>query len=319
MTDFADQLVWVRSDGVQHELLNPASDYANITGFPPSVLLAVESYDGLYMPPSEVTVTTVNDADGAIVTAQHFPPREVTLSLCAYSPEGKVELRQVFGALAGAFNPRSAGILRARAWNTAAGAYETRDLTCRYSDGLGLEMGATGTGWFWQRFAVTFTAHDPYWYSSLATQYTFTVGSAPIPWFGTFPLTFTLNNLAAASQTMVNAGEVEAWPIWTVTGPVSGSIRLANTDTGAWFELSANLDTAETLIIDTRPGVKTVTLQRASGVVENAFPLRTAGSTLWPLTAGSNAITVTVPSASGAASVAVQYTPRYLTIAATPL
>lgn len=105
-----------------------------------------------------------------------------------------------------------------------------------------------------------------------------------------FPLVFPLDFGQAVSggefpARLANAGSVDAWPVWRITGPVQGP-TITNLDTGVQlkFDPTWTVPAGQTIEIDTRPGVRTVVFT-PSGVSAAAqlrtrqwFPIPAGGS-----------------------------------------
>jgi hypothetical protein len=90
-----------------------------------------------------------------------------------------------------------------------------------------------------------------------------------------FPLVFPLNFGQAVAggefpARLANAGSVDAWPVWRITGPVQGP-TITNLDTGAVlrFDSTWSVPAGQTIEIDTRPGMRTVVFT-PSGVSASA-------------------------------------------------
>ena len=81
-------------------------------------------------------------------------------------------------------------------------------------------------------------------------------------------------------------GDVDAWPVVTVTGPAE-DVTVTNLTTGASWHVTGALLPGSGLVVDHRPGQKTV---RVDGV--NAFDRLAPGSSLWPLARGVNQVDV---------------------------
>jgi phage-related protein len=110
----------------------------------------------------------------------------------------------------------------------------------------------------------------------------------------------------ASSFSVFNSGDVEAWPIWTITGP-GNTITLTNTTTGKALVLSITLTGGQVLTIDTRPGHKTVTREDGS----NQFATVSSTSSLWELVTGNNAVTLAISETTTASGLQLQYKQRY--------
>jgi hypothetical protein len=184
---------------------------------------------------------------------------------------------------------------------------DQREITCAYSGGLGLDEKPEVSGPQTQRAPITFRCWDPYWYavSSIVTPHT--IGETPT-FFPIFPIRLSASQIVV-DTTLNNTGDVETWPVWTLTGPGS-VIRLRNITTGKMIDLSTLvLAAGESVTIDTRPGFKTIT--RDDGT--NLFPYITAASSLWSLQRGVNSVHLEMSGASaGSSALTSSYKPRYL-------
>jgi len=176
-----------------------------------------------------------------------------------------------------------------------------RLLTCRYKGGL---EHATRTGPL-VRMVLAFRAFDPYWYAENETAYTFQQ-AAGVSFFPLLPLSLS-SSAVYSVETVANDGDVEAWPVWTITGP-GDSLVLRNLTTGETLELQTTILAGQQVTIDTRPGRKTVL--RDDGT--NLFPYLSDTSSLWALTKGSNKIQVELNLSDANSSVVLRYTLRYL-------
>lgn len=225
------------------------------------------------------------------------------------SAESESDLAMARRALVRAMNPmRGLGTLR---FIAADGV--TRELACRVVDGLrGDESdNARGPGWFVA--GLIFRAADPFWYD--ASDLTLSVSpSTPTDFMevGTAFLPLHLSHSAAAGTFSIdNDGDVEAWPVWTITGP-GDTIVLTNNTTGEAITLSNNgglsLSGGQTLTIDTRPGAKT--LLRDDG--SSKFSYLSDTSSLWALQPGNNDISLSMGSTTGASELRLAYKRRWL-------
>ncbi|PWK81736.1 tail protein [Lentzea atacamensis] len=185
---------------------------------------------------------------------------------------------------------------------------DQREITCRVQSGLELSERLNDTsGPEVQRAAVVFRASDPYWYDLSDTVETWQLDPDSATWFPIFPLRLASSEVFT-DATVTNTGDVEAWPVWTITGPGS-SIILRNLTTGKLLSLGAlALTSSQVVTIDTRPGKKTITLNDGT----NLFSYRTADSSLWSLRRGANAVRIEMSSATAASSVQLARKHRYL-------
>lgn len=111
-----------------------------------------------------------------------------------------------------------------------------------------------------------------------------------------------------SQTTITNGGDVEAWPVWTITGPMT-QLRAWNVTLGTRFALSYTLGAEQTITITTdRPTVRGPGDANLSKYIDW---FNTAGTELWPLTDGANVIGLEVDGASATTSVQMSFTPRY--------
>lgn len=260
-------------------------------------LVKTRGATGRHMPPAIVREEVVPDGDGSRVRSVRFDARQVVVPIYVEGP-ARTDLIAAVRTLARAMNPkRGEGTLR----STAADG-EIRDLRCRYVDGLGLEE-------TFPQFAVPtllFRASDPFWYAATDQIVEYRTGT-PSTFFPLFPL--TLSSSTVFGDVIVdNTGDVEAWPVWLVTGPGSDLV-LRNVTTGYVIDLPITLAAGESLTIDTRPGERTVLKQDGT----NLFPNLTDDSALWPLIEGDNRIQIEFSAATAASAVQLAYRRRFLT------
>lgn len=108
--------------------------------------------------------------------------------------------------------------------------------------------------------------------------------------------------------TIINPGDVEAWPEWTIRGPMS-KITAENVTLGSRFAVTHTLLPEQTITITTnRPTVRGPGDQNLTGKVDWFNP---AGTELWPLRDGANEIRFRVDGAGPGTRVDLLFTPRY--------
>lgn len=257
---------------------------------------------GFFAPAYSFLSNTVPEQPGQQLQRVVVGVREVDLPLLIQGTS-ITDLRTRLRAVVRAFDPtRGDGILRV---TTVDGM--GRDLTCRYVSGLEIAETADLSGPTWLEATVVLRAFDPYWYANTPIVSTYTQGSSVL-FFPILPLRIG-NTSNFGNPTVTNPGDVSAWPIWTVTGPGS-NVLIQNVTTGETLSSYLTLIAGQVLTIDTRPGIKSVTREDGS----NQFATLSSTSTLWEIGTGNVAINLTMTGASGASSVVLSYTPRYLGI-----
>lgn len=277
-----DRYLWISPDGTELDL--PTHDPKDGTGMVPVALSDRETIGGA----------------GSVLENVRHASRTVDLAVTFRDHFGGADsVRTALRTAARALDPiRGDGTLRRIRPSGSA-----RELVCRYSGGLELEE----TDPAWQRAVLTFRAHDPYWRDAADTVATYTTGDG-LPTFLPGP-PFTLSGGTVwATPTLDNAGDAPAWPVLTIVGPAEG-LELRNLTTGDELALTSVLADGETITIDTRPGAKTV----RDGAGANLYGDLTAGSRLFALDPGDNALELALVGASDDSSVSVAYRARYLT------
>lgn len=159
-----------------------------------------------------------------------------------------------------------------------------RKIACRYADGLGIGESVDENGPNWTKAALLFLCHDPYFYNITPTTADYTSTPSSRTFFPIFPLRLVSSSIFGR-YTINNPGDVEAWPIWTITGPGS-NITLRNDTTGERIAFSDgfSLSDGESVVIDTRRFIKSVTVGSENVFDQINFP----SSTLWALAPGDN-------------------------------
>lgn len=240
---------------------------------------------------------------GARWRATKTLPREVSFTLFVQAADA-VALAVFRRALMRTFDPTAAtpGRLRVTTVDSL-----TRDLYCRYASGLAGEESPArmGPGGNWAEFPLVFRAMDPYWYDASIIELVYSASTSLFTFFPIPPVRVNPDTIIGNS-TVQNPGDVRAWPIWTVQGPGT-SLRLENLTTGESLFLTRTLTSADILVIDTRPGYKTVTLLDGTSL----YATLDATSVLWALAPGANDIRITLASSTSVSVVRLSAQPRY--------
>lgn len=256
---------------------------------------------GRFAPPSQFDEEGIPESDGSRLRAVRHETRDFSLPVWVEAPD-QGSLRTAVRSLVSALNPkRGDGLIR-----VTSPLGDQREIVCRVAAGLeGVERIGDTSGVWAQHFPLVFRAHNPYWRAVSDIGATYTVDGVST-FFPFFPIRLT-NAQVFADASPDNLGDVDAWPVWTLTGPGS-TIYLRNLTTGYLLNLDTALGSGETAVIDTRPGVKTVT--RGDGV--NLFGDLSNDSYLWPLAPGVNSVRVEMSGATADSAVGLAFRPHYL-------
>ena len=161
----------------------------------------------------------------------------------------------------------------------------------------------------WQLAMLNLYCPEAYWRDVTATVVTFTSGTGVSTWFPYWPYDLTPSAIFS-EETITNTGQIETWPVWTITGPGSNP-TVTNLTTGETLVLSGlTLAAGDVVTIDTSErGSTAKTILDQNGV--NLWPYATTASALWPLEVGANEILVELDGATGASAVELSYRRRW--------
>lgn len=161
----------------------------------------------------------------------------------------------------------------------------------------------------WQLAMLNLFCYEAYWRDATATTFTFTSGEGVRSWFPYWPYDLTPSSVFA-EETITNTGQIETWPVWTITGPGTNP-TLTNLTTGEVLELSGlTLAAGDVVTVDTSergPTAKTITNQNNV----NLWPYATPTSAMWPLGVGANEVRAAMGNVSVASAVSMSYRRRW--------
>ncbi len=174
-----------------------------------------------------------------------------------------------------------------------------REIEAYYSGGL---QGEAGEGWLFSTDAVTLWCPDGYWRDT--TPQTLLAAYSPGSSFlTTFPTVSA--GLSLGDLTVTNPGDVDAWPTWELTGPLT-AITATNVSTGYEFTLTYPLAAGEQITVTTdRPSVRGPAGQNL------VTALNWPSAYLWWLAPGDNSLALNVSGGTVGTSVQLTYYPRY--------
>ena len=260
----SEKIYWIDADGGQIDLTD---------GVKYNVLQGV---DGRFMPPFEMVTSEAYGLGGDYVRLRKTKPREITLPIIVYGTS-ESDTRNNLRILTAAFDPtKDDGKLKVVTPDS-----KTLLINCHYSGGMSFsETTDTGTCTF-RKFVATFLCHDPYWYNALENEL------------------ILHGSYSAQGFTIDNDGDVDTWPLWTISGGDTGGpvtiILLQNLTTGKSFNFTGiNLASRDdTLVIDTRRS----SLYAWQNFYYNYFTFATINSSLFPLVPGINQLYATITGA----------------------
>lgn len=174
-----------------------------------------------------------------------------------------------------------------------------RAVECFYQAGL---EGASGDGWLFAKEAITLFCPDGYWrdIDPVSVTHAYEPGSDFLSPFPTVSAGLTLGE-----NQVDNPGDVNAWPTWTITGPMS-AITATNVTTGYEFTLTYALGAGEQIsIVTDRPQVRGPAGQNL------VSSLNWPTAYLWSLAPGTNAVIFNVSGGVAGTQVTLEFHARY--------
>lgn len=298
---------WIDPDGVEW----PLSDSND-----GSLWFTMNGPAGWGATPIEI-VTDPLPRGGEQVRFIRSQPRRIQWPLYIGSPNSHEEFNSAYRRLVRAItktsNRRAPGWLRVARPN---GRF--RQIACYYEQGL---EGESGENHRYARPVVTLYCPDGYWSGDrpVVAERQFAAsgqegGPVAVNFFSPF-MTLSSSKVSTGSPDdpplpVVNPGDVDAWPVWTITGPMT-KLTAVNLSLGSRFALTYTLTAQQTIRITTnRPSVRGPGDANLSKYVDWFNPL---GAELWPLADGTNNISFQVDGAGTGTRVEMAFTPRYET------
>jgi phage-related protein len=248
--------------------------------------------DGRFMPPFSYTSESIYGISGTVRRSTQLKERSTTYPLLVWG-EDRDDVHVNLRKLLYATNPlRGQGRLQ-----VITNDDKTFVLNC-YLDSMPLPETAETIGINFQLLAATFVSHDVYWWDPVENDvFVDNVGGYDL----------------RAPFSLYNAGDAEAWPIWTITGPMTytsptPALTLKNETIGEQMVISLSLAASNRLYIDTRPLIGTV-LKNHNTDEMTTF---SADSTPFSLVPGFNKISTSFVGDTSGTSVRARWVNRYL-------
>lgn len=157
-------------------------------------------------------------------------------------------------------------------------------------------------------FAFTLQTPDPYWQDLASQSITYRVNTASgiLP---LLPVQLAGGSVLGASSVM-NGGNAQAWPVWTITGP--GTPTMQNLTTGRTWSLNTPIPSGHVVQITTKPGQQVAVDVTTSTNIWDQLVLGGTLSNLWSLMAGQNNINILMSGSTANTSIALTWTNRWM-------
>lgn len=293
----AETWTWISPDGSSRSL----------TGFAAGVEV-LDGVTGRGMPPVRRDRSAKAGRPGSTLTALDYDTRtlEVPVMIRAGTEAAFTALlRDLEADLA---PDRGDGMIRI---DTPAG--DQRDLVCRCVEGLELDENREGDRFPGAiRTVLVFEADRPFWAPPYYAPLLFPLNASAGAFFPVFPIRLGASQIYAQSPVDIGT-DVEAYGLWTITGPGS-QIIVENITTGRRWKWTGTLDAGETLIVDTRPREYSADPKSVrDGTGAWRFGELAGGQRdLWPFTRGVNYLRIEMSGATSSSLVRCDVLPQYL-------
>lgn len=198
-------MTWTGSDGVTWDLCTGSSGLALGAGV-----------RGLNMPPTRRHVTTSPAVAGSRRRGWSTDEREVFWPLRVFR-DGEGADAQAWIDLDAAFwssmHPDKPGVWSVESPNGK------RSLACVFDNDGGHSTETIPTLRGWETYGIYLAAESPYWVGEPVRRVW--SQSGPVSFYGSSGATpFNISSASnLATATVTNPGDVDAWPVWTITGP----------------------------------------------------------------------------------------------------
>lgn len=247
---------------------------------------------GLGLPSVKIVADKMPSSAGAAVRYVEQQERVIDLTLHC-SAGSLLELDNLMSSIYQRFSTASEEILTPGKFRMTRADATQREIGAYYVSGL---EGDNSPGVYWQTSRdVTIRLECPNpWPQDLTDQ------------------VFQFTSSTWASFNIINPGERESFPIWSITGPAAG-ISLFNTDTGEGIVFTGSIAAGKVLVFDTRlSNDRTSFLQiYDSDGLNRMVDTQIPATKLWRLASGANHVSMAASGTSGASRLNLNYRPQY--------
>ncbi|MEU0952790.1 phage tail family protein [Streptomyces niveus] len=284
----------------------PLTDFTNSLW--PGIVM-MPGATGLDAPPFELHADDSPNLDGGIFRDARAVAREIMIPVFLYGID-RPTIKKMKSNLINSLNPKKGFCVL----KFIEGDNVPRYLRCYYKGGMEGSEGEDQAGFRWIKYGLQFTAYEPYFYSDDVQVAQWTFGSVE-PFFSSslalYPFRLNSGHLEGDTVEIHNPGDAESWPQWQLEGPIKAFEFIG--PEGQSFGVEGPVDGSDvieagrTLIVDTRPGFKTV--RDNTGV--NYWPRLSPQPVLWPIPDGDSTATVSITPGAPSARVVLTFQPRY--------
>lgn len=263
--------------------------------------IVLAGVEGLDDPPRALIEVEPATWDGSLSMGARYQARDIFLPLF-YSTNTTSQVRVATQSLASLMDIKREPVTLELAHLEGTRRWITGQLSAPLSAG-GFEG---GEGPLWRKLAVTMHCPDPYW-TGEHRYASFSLEGITVSFLSDTFLPMNVNASQVTAGTVItNPGDAEAYPRWTLQGPLAeAQVTVADTD----WSLSGPLAEGETLVVDTRRGQQIVMVNDTP-----AWGRLAQGARLGALPPGESELHVTLNGATAVtSSLILEWQERWLT------
>lgn len=254
-----------------------------------------QNFVGFGIPPAQVRIEN-SAGDGGVFRHSKRGVRDVDLPITVLGTDRntvQTKLRRLSRLL-----QDTSGPTKIKATYSSG---ETLTLDAHYVGGAESQWG-TDAGLVWNKWVLSFQCPNPYWESDALEEFRVTTGNTGR---GLLP---QLSKLKVTSSqvygviTVDNSGDVPAYPVWFIRGPISDVVISNGTQS---FSFTETVNDGETITVNTATGEVTDDLGT------NRYSILGPAPKLFRIDPGVSSISVNGVAATQAAEVRLDYSPLY--------
>ena len=254
-----------------------------------------QNFVGFGIPPAQVRIEN-SAGDGGVFRHSKRGVRDVDLPITVLGTDRndvQTKLRRLSRLL-----QDTSGPTKIKATYSSG---ETLTLDAHYVGGAESQWG-TDAGLVWNKWVLSFQCPNPYWESDALEEFRVTTGNTGR---GLLP---QLSKLKVTSSqvygviTVDNSGDVPAYPVWFIRGPISDVVISNGTQS---FSFTETVNDGETITVNTATGEVTDDLGT------NRYSILGPAPKLFRIDPGVSSISVNGVAATQAAEVRLDYSPLF--------
>lgn len=234
------EMTWQGWDGRVWDLTDPDG----------GVFLTSKGIEGLGMPTHQAWVGESPAVHGQYYRGHVVEPRPVFWPVYLYSDESTDAWLDLDRAFWRSLHPGKHGT-----WTVTTPRGGKRSLSCRFVDDGRHAYTTDPMVRGWVVYGVSLIADNPFW-TGEPVRRVWSQGATDDFYADRMPLK-VVSGSQLGSATMTNEGDLEAWPVWTITGPLT-SVTVGVD--GATVQWNVTLNADDILVIDTEPTVQSAWL-----------------------------------------------------------